>query len=150
MNKPAYPEIYLENMRIKIKYLFRLTARNCTDVFGTIRRYMECEYREYMDMGNPFYLNKSPKQILGSFGVVIDPNKGISGAYDEFVMEWMADIYTCMQWKYAIPSARLVKEIPPERLYTMYHPLHEASLENGMEKLVRICLDSRSGDMTNP
>lgn len=138
MNRPAYPEIYLDSMRIKIKYLFRLAARNCTNVYETIKRYMECEYRSYMDMGNPLYLNKSPKQILGSLGISIDPDKGISENYDEFVLEWMADIYTCMQWKYAIPSTELVSRIPPEKLYTMYYPLHEASLENGMEKLMKV------------
>ncbi len=138
MNKPAYPEIYLDSMRIKIKYLFRLAARNCANVYETIKRYMECEYRSYMDMGNPLYLNKSPKQILGSLGISIDPEKGISENYDEFVLEWMADVYTCMQWKYGMPSAELVRKIPPEKLYMMYHPLHEASLQNGMEKLMKI------------
>lgn len=138
MNKPAYPEIYLDSMRIKIKYLFRLAARNCVNVYETIRQYMEGEYRRYMDMGNPLYLNKSPKQILGSLGISIDPDKDICETYDEFVLEWMADIYTCMQWKYAVPSAELVRKIPPKRLYMMYHPLHEASLENGMEKLMKI------------
>ncbi len=141
MSRPAYPEDYLESMRIKTKYLFRLIARNCPDVFGVIRQYMECEYRGYMDMGNPLYLNKSPKQILGSLSVRIDPSKEIADGYDEFVLEWMADIYTCMQWKYALASARIVERIPPEKLYGMYDPLHETSVKNGVEKLVEIYLN---------
>ncbi len=35
-----------------------------------------------MDMGNPLYLNKSPKQILGSLSVRIDPSKEIADGYD--------------------------------------------------------------------
>lgn len=138
MMKPAYPESYLESIRIKIKYLFRLIAHNCPDTFERIKQYMECEYRTYMDMGNPLYLNKSPKQILGSMGIAISPEKEISGAYDEFILDWMADIYTCMQWEYGLASSEIVEKIPPERLYRIYNPLHEASLKNGMEKLLKI------------
>lgn len=140
MNNPAYDEIYLESIRKKIKYLFKLIARNCQDVFGEIRHYMECAYRKNMDIGNPLYLNKTPKQILGSIGISINPDVGISENYDEFILEWMADIYTCMQWKYDIPSSEIVRAILPGNLYEMYYPLHEASLENGMEKLKKIYL----------
>ncbi len=137
MRTPAYDIIYLDSMKTKIRYLFKLIARNCQEVFAVITQYMECEYREYMDMGNPLYLNKTPKQILGKMGWSIDPEAGISRDYDEFVLEWMADIYTCMQWKYGIPSKELVNKIRPEELYGLYDPLHEASLENGMDKLLK-------------
>ena len=96
---------------------------------------MECEYRMYMDMGNPLYLNKTPKQILGKLGISIKPDVEKSREYDEFILEWMADIYTCMQWKYNISSKKLVNLIQPEELYHMNFPLHEASLDNGMEKI---------------
>lgn len=138
MSRPAYDRIYLESMRTKIKYLFKLIARNCPDVFDKIKHYMEGEYRRYMDGGNPLYLNKSPRQILGSLGVSADPKAGLNDSYDEFILEWMADIYTCMQWKYNIPSAEIVGVIIPEKLYGIYDPLHETSLEAGMEKLMKI------------
>lgn len=64
MSSPAYDRIYLDSMRTKIKYLFKLIARNCSDAFDMIKRYMEGEYRRYMDTGNPLYLNKSPRQKL--------------------------------------------------------------------------------------
>ena len=93
-----------------------------------------------MDTGNPLYLNKTPKQILSELGVRADTKKNISEQYDEFIFEWMADIYTCMQWKYNIPSAEIVDAITPKKLYEIYYPLHEASLENGIEKLMKIYL----------
>ena len=49
-----------------------------------------------MDQGNPLFLNKTPKQILKNMNVNIDDNADISEAYDEFILEWMADIYTYM------------------------------------------------------
>lgn len=138
MCKTAYDEAYLDNMIQKTRYLFKLIARNCQDVFGTITDYMNCEYRKYMDMGNPLYLNKTPKQILGSLHISIDLVKDISETYDEFVLEWMADIYTYLQWKYDIPSSEIINRIKAEELYKKYDPLHEASIENGVEKLKNI------------
>ena len=101
---PAYDVCYLDSMIQKSRYLFKLIARNCEDVFGVIRDYMKGEYRERMDGGNPLYLNKTPKQILGSLGIRIRDEDGISEDYDEFILEWMADIYTYMQWKCNLPS----------------------------------------------
>ena len=65
MNRPAYEKCYLESMLQKSRYLFRLIARNCPKAFEVISAYMQGEYRWNMDLGNPLYLNKTPKQILG-------------------------------------------------------------------------------------
>lgn len=132
---PAYDECYLEGMIQKTRYLFKLIARNCDDAFQVIRDYMNGIYRNYMDVGNPLYLNKTPKQILGSLGICIENYDQISEKYDEFIFEWMADIYTFMQWKYELKSCEIVEKIKPEELYMKYYPLHETSLENGVEKL---------------
>ena len=73
-----------------------------------------------MDEGNPLFLNKTPKQILGSLRVEIRTDADISDKYDEFILEWMA------------------AKIKPEELYSLYNPLHETSLENSIEKLKTI------------
>jgi hypothetical protein len=138
MRTPAYDEVYLDGMIKKGRYLFKLIARNCMDVFGVITLYMECDYRRYMDMGNPMYLNKTPKQILGSLNISVDLNADMSEAYDEFILEWMSDMYTYMQWKYGMESKVLVKAIGPEDLYGKYSPLHETSIKNGAQKLKKI------------
>lgn len=132
---PAYDACYLDSMIQKTRYLFKLIARNCDDVFSVIEMYMMGEYRAQMDWGNPLYLNKTPKQILSSIGVLVDDSALISEKYDEFVLEWMADIYTYMQWEYDFLSKEIVEKIKPKELYSKYYPLHEASVENGVEKL---------------
>ena len=103
-----------------------------------ITAYMNCAYRKYMDTGNPLYLNKTPKQILSELGVRADTKKNISEQYDEFIFEWMADIYTYMQWKYNLSSREIAEKIGQEELYAKYYPLHEASVENGVDKLRKI------------
>lgn len=138
MNKEAYDECYLDSMIQKVRYLFKLIARNQIDPFQTIEEYMKSSYRKYMDMGNPLYLNKTPKQILSSIGIQAKMSLDISEDYDEFIMEWMADVYTYMQWKYNFSSETLVDRIKPEELYHKFSPLHEASLPRCVEKLKEI------------
>lgn len=137
MRQPAYDESYLDMMFQKTRFLFRLMARNKLDVFKVITAYMTGDYRKYMDMGNPLYLNKTPKQILGDMGYRINMSAELSMDYDEMILDWMADIYVYMQWKYVLWSAEIVEKIKPEELYKMYYPLHEASIANGCEKLIK-------------
>lgn len=136
MNYTAYDECYLDNMFQKNRYLFVLIARNCSDVFQTIHQYMNSSYRKYMDQGNPNYLNKTPKQLLGNLKVELTNEFQINDKYDEFILEWIADIYTYMQWKYNISSSHICEKINPETLYNMYEPLHETSLDNSTKKLL--------------
>lgn len=138
MRIPAYDQSYLDSMIQKNRYLFRIIARNSKKAFEVITTYMHSDYRAYMDMGNPLYLNKTPKQILSSIGFDAELQAEISKQYDEFIFDWMADIYTLMQWKYGFYSKDIVERIPPEMLYKKYYPLHEASLENGIRKLCDI------------
>lgn len=133
---PAYDESYLDGMLVKIRYLFKLIGRNCSDPFSVIANYMKSDYRKYMDMGNPIYLNKTPKQIMGELNISIQNNHEISERYDEFILEWMADIYVYMQWKYDLSSVEIVEKTTPESLYQKYYPLHETSVENGVRKLL--------------
>jgi len=56
MNNPAYDSGYLNSAKLSGRYLFKLIARNCSDCFGIIYKYMKSDYRRYMDMGNPLYL----------------------------------------------------------------------------------------------
>lgn len=137
MKSLAYDECYLDMMFQKTRFLFKLIARNRLDVFSVITDYMRGLYRKYMDMGNPLYLNKTPKQILGDLGYRVDMNADLSLDYDEMILEWMADIYVYMQWRYKLWSARIVETVKPETLYKMYYPLHEASIANGCEKLMK-------------
>ena len=139
MITPAYDECYLDSMIKKHRYLFKLIGRYCEDnAFDIIDQYLCCEYRKRMDEGNPLYLNKTPKQILGEMGIEVGLVSDISEVFDEFILAWMADIYTYMQWKYAILSSKIEEKIKAEDLYHKYNPLHEASLENAVEKLKKI------------
>ena len=138
MNDTAYDPSYLDSMKLSGRYLFKLIARNCPDCFDTIRRYMKSDYRKYMDMGNPLYLCKTPKQILGNMGITINAKAEISNTYDEFILEWMSDCYVTLQWRYRLWSSEMIDMVKPEKLYKQYYPLHETSLSNAVVKIYNI------------
>lgn len=138
MSKTAYDECYIDAMIQKSRYLFKLIGRNTKETFQVIDTYLRSEYRRQMDEGNPLYLNKTPKQILGSLGLRVKTEFGMSEDFDESILEWMSDIYTYLQWKYNLSSAFIADRIKPEELYEKYYPLHEASLENAADKLLDI------------
>ena len=75
---------------------------------------MKSDYRRYMDMGNPLYLCKTPKQIMGNMGITVDLNAEISNTYDEFILEWMSDCYITLQWKYRLWSSEIIDIVKPE------------------------------------
>ena len=123
MNNPAYDSGYLNSAKLSGRYLFKLIARNCSDCFGIIYKYMKSDYRRYMDMGNPLYLCKTPKQIMGNMGITV---------------EWMSDCYITLQWKYRLWSSEIIDIVKPEKLYKQYYPLHETSLTNAVTKIYEI------------
>ena len=112
---PAYDVAYLDSMIKKHRYLFKLIGRNCEgNAFAVIDRYLRGEYRKRMDEGNPLYLNKTPKQILGDMDIRIQPDLEISDRYDEFILAWMADIYTYLLFS---GNTRLHRNRPQKKFF---------------------------------
>lgn len=138
MSKAAYDISYYDGMTEKVRYLFKLIARNTKNPFPVIEKYMNSEYRKNMDSGNPLFLNKTPKQILEYIGIEVQNQFDIKEEYDEAILVWMADVYTYLQWSDNLRSEDIVDKIPPEELYRKYSPLHEAPLSNCVKKLKEI------------
>ena len=69
MNNPAYDSGYLNSAKLSGRYLFKLIARNCSDCFGIIYKYMKSDYRRYMDMGKPINYLKNPKMIMAKMEI---------------------------------------------------------------------------------
>lgn len=58
-----------------------------------------------------------------------------SNKYDDIILDWAADIYVMLQWKYNFPSASISLAIPAEEMIKAYYPFHETSYNNACEKL---------------
>ena len=148
MNNPAYDSGYLNSAKLSGRYLFKLIARNCSDCFGIIYKYMKSDYRRYMDMGNPLYLCKTPKQIMGNMGITVDLNADTRIHTNvKHVLIYIGDgkvVHAPRTGKDVeikdVPnkSSVIVDIVKPENLYKQYYPLHETSLTNAVTKIYEI------------
>lgn len=135
----AYDRLYLGATVRTHASLFRILSREGADVFDAIRLYMISFQRSLMDVGNPLALNKTPKQLISRMydGYALSANTE-KVEYDEFIMNWMARIYVSLQYETCKSSVEIVNVLKPEWLYEHYYPLHEASISNGLRKVLDI------------
>ena len=101
------------------------------DIFHFITMWLNSDSRAALDDGSPKLLYKSGGELLSWF---INQDMGNeyrqsiqSYDYDPHVLHWVGLIYQLYCYKEKISSAELVKQLPPETLYSMYYPWHELS-----------------------
>ena len=139
MNNPAYDSGYLNSAKLSGRYLFKLIARNCSDCFGIIYKYMK---RTDFTQNFPGGIIKGDSRCREGEEmeekITVDLNAEISNTYDEFILEWMSDCYITLQWKYRLWSSEIIDIVKPEKLYKQYYPLHETSLTNAVTKIYEI------------
>lgn len=126
----AYDKMYLSRVVDKHKMLFQDFSKSKYDLFDFIKAYMISWYRIRMDAGHPLALLEYVKKLRSC---TLDENHLVEHKgkikYDPIVINWIAEAYVVLQWKYKVSSVELVNKIPPELLYERYSPLHECSWE---------------------
>ena len=117
------------------RFLFHEFIKSGHDFHGAVKLYMEkSPIRLKMDQGSWSALNKGIRQLYHSVDIeTVPPNT--NNYMDGILSDWMADVYTYMQWRYRLSSAVLVRILPPELLGEAYYPLHETGLSVACEKL---------------
>lgn len=141
-DKPYIIE-YLEPLMNLTRLVFnKLNEINNLDIFDLIDSYMRySEVRVGMDKGNWKYLNMGWKQVYNS--VPMDNIKE-GEKTDTYMLHWMADIYTYLQWMTSISSEEISKKCPAKELAKIYYPLHETSIKNACEKIYYKYLENRA------
>jgi len=134
--RPAYDEMYLSDVMKVHRYLFELMEQ-CKqyDTLSMIDSYMRfSKIRKKIDSGNWSALNKSGKQLYNDIPLQFCKERGIE-EYDDIILDWIADMYVLLQWKYNLPSAYISFTLPADKMKEAYFPLHETSYNNSCEKL---------------
>ncbi len=141
-DKPYIIE-YLEPLMNLTRLVFiKLNENNNLDIFDLIDSYMRySEVRVGMDKGNWKYLNMGWKQVYNS--VPMDNIKE-GEKTDTFMLHWMADIYTYLQWMTNLSSKEISEKCPAKELAKIYYPLHETSIKNACEKIYYKYLEDRA------
>lgn len=124
------------------KYAFQAfcTEKTEYDPYSLIKEYMtNSNIRREIDYGwgHDYYLQAQGGQILGSVNLSDCDKRQPGRQYDTQAIEWMGGIYNRFQWMYSIPSAEIVKRIPPEELTADYKELSFYEDKEVCEKLLQ-------------
>ncbi len=127
--------------RLHVIRLFDMIADSGFDVFEMIRRYSRVKTRVMADEGKEYFILRQPVNSIND--VLMEGNVHKSDLeIDKMILHWMADLYIYAIYEMDMTFAEAVKVADPEWLYVHYSPLHEGSMGNCWDKIVKIYKDS--------
>ena len=133
----AYPEAYLSHVVESQGKLFDLVAQDYPNksTEGFIEAYMASRTRKSIDEAQAYVATMDARELWEYF-VKVDGYELESGsALEGFVPDWIGEFYAYYQWRYAVPSADVVKQVPVRYLEKAYPGLHDLELDLAVEKV---------------
>ena len=133
----AYSKAYLEEVIENQGKLFDYVASNYPDMDTEdfISSYMKSNTRKSVDEAQAFVCTMVANELWKYFQKTdgYELKKGV--ALKGFLLDWIGEFYACYQWKYGIPSRKLVDKITVEYLKKAYAGLHDLDLELAVKKV---------------
>jgi hypothetical protein len=133
----AYSKAYLEEVIENQGKLFDYVASNYPDMDTEdfISSYMKSNTRKSVDEAQAFVCTMDANELWKYFQKTdgYELKKGV--ALKGFLPDWIGEFYACYQWKYGIPSRKLVDKITVEYLKKAYAGLHDLDLELAVKKV---------------
>lgn len=133
----AYSKAYLEEVIENQGKLFDYVASNYPDMDTEdfISSYMKSNTRKSVDEAQAFVCTVDANELWKYFQKTdgYELKKGV--ALKGFLPDWIGEFYACYQWKYGIPSRKLVDKITVEYLKKAYAGLHDLDLELAVKKV---------------
>lgn len=112
----AYSKAYLEEVIENQGKLFDYVASNYPDMDTEdfISSYMKSNTRKSVDEAQAFVCTMDANELWKYFQKTdgYELKKGV--ALKGFLPDWIGEFYACYQWKYGIPSRKLVDKITVE------------------------------------
>ena len=132
----AYNEIYLDDAMNTLAETFSyLPNAEVADMF--FERFIISGAARQFGRGNPRYINMPPQVLFNEIvrGRLPMSNPNPYGRSPEY---WCGFVLAFYQWYTGLSFEQIGRNLPPSRIISMYHPLHEASLEKFVEVANRI------------
>lgn len=133
----AYSKAYLEEVIENQGKLFDYVVSNYPDMDTEdfISSYMKSNTRKSVDEAQAFVCTMDANELWKYFQKTdgYELKKGV--ALKGFLPDWIGEFYACYQWKYGIPSRKLVDKITVEYLKKAYAGLHDLDLELAVKKV---------------
>ena len=144
----AYDRIYLGDIVSKQGRLF-LHIREVfpgIDEKWFIITFMKSNIRKMLDLGIPKYVGMTCIEWAHELFYEIGPGKPEDGIFIEadyrrgeewggFLPQWVGMIYALYQWKYNIPSSRIIDILTLDFMEGAFPVLHQAGTETAVEKI---------------
>lgn len=136
MNHP-YGEVYLsEVVEFQGKFFEDLQdVVPAIDSRDLIVAYMKSYTRRQLDEGHAWYLTLDSRRLKEVFlqesGYQMKPGEPLCG----FMPNWLGRFYADAQWRYNVPSAKIVELLPPADLQVVYRGAHDLDLRLAVEKI---------------
>ena len=132
-----YSEAYLrEVVETQGKFFERLQDEPIPiDSADMITAYMNSDTRRQLDEGHAYYLTLGADDLKRVFleesRYEPKPGEPLRG----FMPNWIGRFYADAQWRYGIPSAKLVDLLEPSALRIVYPGAHDLDLRLAVEKI---------------
>ena len=134
----AYSELYVNDIVRRQGKVF-LNIRNIlsgVDEKWFIETYMKSRLRLLLDEANPKFANMPSIELIYWF--INEEQRGKYKYGDEwggFLPQWAGMIYSYYQWKYNVPSYKLIDLLPLSEIERIFPALHQAGLRAAVEKI---------------
>lgn len=134
----AYSELYVGEITENQGDMF-LNIRDVlpgVDEKWFIEEWMKSETRSHLDNAYPKWAGMMPVELIWWF-----INNEKNGEYKRgakwggFLPQWVGIMYSLYQWKYDVPSAQVIKDLPLDLMEECFNPFHEAGDEVAVVKL---------------
>ena len=134
----SYSHVYFEDIQVAQGRVFLNIREELpgVDEKWFIEKYMKSDIRRLLDSANPKLAAKPAPELIHAF---IDRECG--GEYRRgeqwggFLPQWVGEIYSLYQWKYEIPSAKLIDLLPLSDMERMYIPGHQMGWDAAVNKI---------------
>ena len=138
INMSAYDELYVAKIKhTQGKMFFHIREEfPGADEKWFIKRYMKSDIRKFLDHANPKLAAKPAPELIHAF-----INRKCGGEYKRgeqwggFLLQWVGEIYSLYQWKYEVPSAKLIDILPLSDMERMYIPGHQMGWDAAVKKI---------------
>ena len=140
----AYSELYASDIIEHQGYVFLNIREELPDVDEKwfIEAWMKSEIRQYLDTATPKWAGMPPQELIWWF-----VHHECEGEYRKgekwggFLPQWVGIMYSLYQWKFELPSAKIIEVLPLDVMEKLYVPYHQLGDEAAVYKLHNYVID---------
>lgn len=139
----AYSELYVNDIVETQGDMFLAIREELPNVDEKwfIERYMNSNIRRLLDHANPkFAAMPAPELILYFIEEECGNEYQKGDKWWGFLPQWVGLVYAFYQWKYNVPSARIIELLPTSEMEVMFQTLHQAGIETAVDKIHEVVL----------